>query len=315
MIKTTLRFASLAAVFVLVACTQPTRTLVPLGPSVLTSPPQTVALQIQNYKPQTGNTFQNVFVSNFSVVAKGGNISYSTARDGLTDVIKQQQAINYGFNVSSPESVISGFSDLVLFISGVTAALQTNVVCPSGLMADTANDGFSFNDNRIGGLLTFLGLRDCDKTYLGINLKTYDSNNNGIPDYLELRCGMNPLSPSQAFISSAGDGIKNIDKCRMNLPIVENGNSPSSQLLAYQYSNTINSNGSLNLNIKNIPILNGGQDNFIAVYITELNSTTSVPSLYSAFLILPNGKAGTLLQFNYWTTSAANALNQQIIVP
>ncbi len=302
-------------VFLLSACTKaPTDSLVGLDVAKVAAVPSTVTLIIQNYKPQSGQVYQNLFVSNFSVGVNNGALQYSSARDGMSDALKTSLQSTYGFTTLSPESALSGFQDLVLFKSGITTSQQTTLHCAPSQTGSSSNDILNYNDSRQSNTSMTLGLRDCDKVYLGLNPQLFDNNSNGIPDYLELRCGMNPLNKIQSALSTSADGVTNLEKCRRHIPIAESISTQPNQLYAYNYANSVNPDGSQNFTVSNIPVLNGAQDNFIALYLVETNPTTKASNLYTAFLILKSGQAGQTLTFPYWATSASTFTNQQIII-
>jgi hypothetical protein len=305
----------ITASFLLVGCNA-AEPLNSLDEGVFAAPPETMSVRIMGYVPQAGQTFQNLFVSNFSVNAYQGELHWSTSRDGMSDTLKQSLAANYGFSVLSPESVVIGFADLLLYFAGITTPQQALMFCSSIQSNNSANDAFVYNDARIAGSpSTFLGLRDCDKLYMGLNPQNFDFNKNGIPDYLELRCGMNPLDPNEAFLSTAGDGVSNFDKCKRGIPLAESASTQPNQLFAYQYDTEQNPDGSYNFTVSNIPILNDGDQNFLTFSITESNSTTSNTALYTAFAIVKAGYTGKTLQFNYWATTPAQFTGQEIVVP
>lgn len=301
------------SIVALAACSK-NESLSPLAQGQFALAPQYVTVKIQGYKPQSGNTFQNLFVSNFSVTAKGGQLYYSSARD-MSDSLKQSLANDYGFTLSSPESSVLGFADLLLYQAGVKLSQQTLMTCSSSLQSNTSADGFFYNDDRAGGATTFLGLRDCDKVYMGLNPNKFNYNGNGIPDYLQMRCGLNPLNKNQAFVSTAGDGVANIDKCKRHIPIDENAYTQPNQLFAYNYNNQLNSDGTTTFTVSNIPVMNNGAENFIAFYVTETNSALNTQSVYTAYAVLKDGYAGKTLLINYWALSSATYNNQEIVVP
>jgi hypothetical protein len=306
----TLLFSS----FTLVACSK-SESLTQLPQGEFAAPPEYVTIKIMGYVPQAGDTFQNLFVSNYSVTAKNGQLFLNTARD-MADTFKQSLAASFGFTTLSPESAVAGFADLMLYQAGVNLSQQNLLVCSSSLQASSSNDGLTYNDDRYtGSPITFLGLRDCDKVYLGLNPSKFSYNGSGIPDYLQMRCGLNPLNTNEAFVSTAGDGVQNIDKCKRNIPIDESAYTQPNQLFAYQYNTQHNLDGTTDFTISNIPILNHGDENFVAFYVTEINPSTNTPSLYTAYAVLKNGYNSKTLQFNYWATSSATFYNQEVVVP
>src|SRR5262249_12340296 len=129
------------------------------------------------------------------------------------------------------------------------------------------------------------------------------------------QCGINPLSPGAAFVSTAGDGVANIDKCKAHIPTDENAFTQPNQAFSYKYKVQVNDDGSSDFTISNIPILNGGEGNFIAFYVTETDSQNGAPGVYTAFTVLKNGYANKTLEFPYWATSSSNFFNQEIIAP
>lgn len=307
---------SLVTLIALGGCQQNHEDLASLDLSSMASAPQTMKVLIENYRPQPGHVFQNIFVSNFSVKAAHSQLQWSTSRDGLSDELKTSTAPVFGFSVTSPESTVPGFADLVIYNSGINLSQQNLLYCASSQMGSSSNDVIIYNDTRYPGAPeVHLGLRDCVKSYIGLNPNRFDFNENGIPDYLELRCGLNPQNKTQAFLSTAGDGVANIDKCKMNIPIDESADSQANRLFAYQYSQNALPDGSMSFEIGNIPVLKSGEDNLLVFYITETNLTTRESNLYTAYAVLKAGYAGKTLQFDYWATSPAAFVNQQILVP
>jgi hypothetical protein len=299
------------------ACTQKSsNTLTALEQQQVAPPPQTVTVQLSGYKPATGRSFQNIFVNNFSVKAMQGQLFYSTARDGMPDSLKQAHVADYNFSTTGPESAIPYFSDLMLYLAGITTTSQSLLYCPQASGStpsqtlNSSNDGFTFNDTRISTSnppATFLGLRDCDKLYIGLkNVASFDNDGDGIPDYLELRSGLNPRNPNDSKLSITGDGVSNLEKVKRGIPVDENADSQPNKLFASQYNNTVQADGTTTFKVSNLAVMNGGQDNFISIQLTELNNVTQVPYLYTAFYILPANSVGLIYKFLFWGTANGN---------
>ena len=259
--------------------------------------------------------FQNIFVSNFSIKVSNGQLLPSTARDGFADSMKSSLGSTFGFSLLSPESAVPGFADLVLYNLGIQTSQQSLLHCSSSQSLSTANDMLVYNDARqAGSPATYLGLRDCEKIYLGLKPSLFDNAANGIPDYLKIRCGINTLNKNAAYLSTASDGVTDIEKCKRNIPIDENFYTQPNQLFAYNYSSQLNTDGSIDITISNIPILDGGLNNFIAFYVTESSQSGTGTSLYTAFSVLKAGYASKTIQAPYWATSAGQYFNQEIVV-
>jgi hypothetical protein len=133
-----------------------------------------------------------------------------------------------------------------------------------------------------------------------LNPARFDFDRDGIPDYLELRAGLNPKNANDADLGIAGDSISNIDKVKNNIPIDENALSQANSVFAYQYSTNFSVSGDRDFTIKNIPILNGGKDNFIAIYLTETDLTGAQDYLFSAYTVLRSGANGQTFRITFW---------------
>jgi hypothetical protein len=299
----------------LVNCAKST-TLQTLDEGAFATPPTTMSIVIKGYVPQAGKTFQHLFVSNFSVKAANGKLELSTARDGMADSLKVSLLSSFGFSTLLPESVVTGFADLLLFNMGITSSQQSLMHCGGSQMLSSSNDAISYNDERqVGNSAQFLGLRDCQKIYMGLNPQKFDNAGNGIPDYMKLRCGLTPTNENEAYISTAGDGVANIDKCKRNIPLAESAGTQPNQLFAYRYSTQLNGDGTTDLTVNNIPILNSGENNFIAFYLTETGLSTDAPALYTAFAKIKSGYTNKTLEFRYWASDSTKFFNQEIVVP
>jgi hypothetical protein len=278
--------------------------------------PQMISLEIDNYIPASGHTFKNLFVSNFSVVASRSQLSLSSSKDGLSDTFKDAHTSDYGFSsAGGTDSNSDYFSDLFVYLSGITLLRQSTLFCATSLQGNQSNDAFNYTDTKNLGTSVFIGLHDCEKNYLGLDPTLFDFDGDGIPDYLELRCGLNPKNAKDAALNPAADGITNIEKCKRHLPIDENGKTAGNVALAYQYKSEIatDGTGAYKFTVSNIAILNGGQDNFIALYLTETD-TLQKSYLSTAYIRLGSGVGGTAFKFPYWGTGPTKLTNQEIIL-
>ena len=148
-----------------------------------------------------------------------------------------------------------------------------------------------------------------------MNRFSFDSDGDGIPDYLELQCGLNPDNPNDTLASTAGDGVANLDKCKMNIPLDEDARTLANRFFAYQYNFELKEEGFKTLEVSQIPILNGGLDNFIAIYIVERSIGSNERSLATAFLTLQKDDYGDkIIEFDYWGGSEEFRRNQEILL-
>jgi hypothetical protein len=282
-----------------------------LEKSRVAPPPEIVNLEISNYQPATGRSFRELFAHNFSVKVNEGDLEYSAARDGLSDAEKLELGAAYGFSVGYVDSDGNLFSDLVMYLAGVQRAQQTALFCATNLRASTTTDGFFYTDTRIGGP-AFLGLRDCEKAYLALDPKKFDNDSDGIPDYLELRCGLNPKNPNDVYLIPTGDGVTNLEKCKRQIPLNEDARSQPNQVFAHRYRTEVDAAGRHKFFVENIPVLQSGRDNFLALFLTEYDAGTGATELYSAFLRITPGASGRTLKFDFWGTSSAVARETEI---
>jgi hypothetical protein len=300
---------------ILAACSKG-EALKSLDKNSLVLDPITFNLHIKNYRPQVGKSLQHLFVSNFSVTAKGGGLLYSSARDGLSDQLKISLNPTYGFFPNTPESSVAGFSDLLLYHLGLDLSQQNLVFCSGNQIASSTNDAFIYNDTRPGGSAdTVLGLRDCQKIYMGLNPNKFDNAGNGIPDYLKLRCGLNPANKNEAYLSTAGDGISNLEKCKRHLPITESSNSMANRALAYVYTSQLNSDGTMDFWVNNIAVSDDGAENFLAIYITETSDTNQGPGLVTGYARVSSRLEGQTVDVDYWGTGSNPLTNREIVIP
>ena len=306
--------ATLIAALSTTACTmQPT--LNRLVAAQVANPPETISVKISGYVTPPGRVFKNLFVSNYSVKAAKGQLTYSTARDGLGDDVKTALTADYGFSISSVDSSSAGFGDLLTYLAGVKLPAQKLLYCGPTQATNTSNDGISYMDARYpGSPPAFLGLRDCAKLFLGLDPNKFDYDGDGIPDYLELRCGLNPKNPNDVNLAIAGDPMTNLEKCKSHIPADESSLSQPNKLFAYNYHTDTHLDATKDFTVSNIPVLNGGVDNLIVFYITEVDQQSNRQYFYSAYLLMKSGFVGRTAQIKYWGLNPVTAQNQELVL-
>jgi hypothetical protein len=289
--------------------------LAPLAEVQIIKPFDAISLEIGNYKVIPGREFRHLFVSNFSVKVTQGGLEYSTARDGLHDKLKTSLEAEYGFTTDFADWNGDGFSDLLMFLSGITVANQSTLFCGPQQRLSSSNDSFVYMDNRQPGAANqLIGLRDCEKVFLQLNPAQFDFDKDGIPDYLEVRNGLNPKNASDANANISADGLSNIEKVKRNIPIDLTDKLEKNQTYAYDYKTEIDSSGTRTFNIKNIPVLRGGIENFLAFYLIETDAATQQDYLYTAYMIIDRASAEGHFKFPFWASDpSANKTNQEIL--
>ena len=284
--------ALLLTLVVCCACTP--ASVVPLAIQDAAPPKQNrVSYAITNYCATAGNTFGDMFLINSSYVISGGQIQLDSDRDGVPDPLDNNSSL--GITPNNTFSTPNGFGDLPIFATGITvnsqALLMTYAGCPNPNL-DSDGDGLS----------------DCaESALLKTNPGSFDSDGDGIPDDLELRFGLNPLDPSDAQLNATGDGVSNIQKIKMQLPLRE-AITPGMQAYAHAYqvqalANNSNGQSCFNLTVTNIPVVNVANGNLIISYILEKStsgsSTTSV-KLNRCCSVVPSATADSTTISEAW---------------
>ena len=218
--------------------------------------PKTVSVRIKNYCPHTGvdtknnpvtYTFADIYALNASSASLPTGFAPSLARDGLGDQFKTDPSNQSKYNLSyrKADTNNDGFSDLIMVYLGIITSSQ-----PTLPYCDRSQSPFPDYDGD--------GLNDCEEALIGTDPKLADTDNDGIPDYLEVRFGMNPTNSADAIQSPDGDGISNLEKVKMNLPIGQFADdSFKARALKYTIQNlgTKNSPSCFDLKVSNIPIM------------------------------------------------------------
>lgn len=261
-------------------------------------PPDTITVEVKNYCPAQGRSFRNLFVSNFSTRVYQGELLLDTDRDGVPDRTEEKFASTLGLSKNAYDTNNNGYSDLTRYLAGLDLLQQSFLRCDD--VGDDDGDGIFYDDPQTGQTGRFVGLNNCEEKRLSkTNSADFDSDKDGIPDYLELRCNLNPKDPVDAQIITSNDGISNLEKCKRNIPIDESYDNPAIPLHEYRYSQQFNSNSNcFDFKITNIPVLNKGDGNFIALYLTEQSGSLQ-NYLYTAFHVLQGNVVGSTVMIQF----------------
>ncbi len=108
------------------------------------------------------------------------------------------------------------------------------------------------------------GLLNCEEAFVGTDPKVFDTDEDHIPDLVELRNGLDPLDPTDAQASAANDGIRNIDAIREHKnPLVPDPENSSANIhYLYEVSaapSTADGATCYNVSASNIELFSNGQ--------------------------------------------------------
>jgi hypothetical protein len=243
-------------------------------------PYPTVTVEVQNYcpyyDPNTNDkqnfSLKDVFVYNSSASWDGtvpNNWTTDFDRDGLSDNFELLLTNINTFGVSwlYADTSNNGYSDLVKVRQGILSG----AFMPScNSLTDTDGDG----------------LNDCEENYLGTQASEADTDQDGIPDYIEYRFGMNPNDPNDTNISPTGDGYTNYQKAKWGVPAQMYMTAANVQLMTvYKTSTYANASiPSLNcytFDISNIPVLPVVNGNLVQIQVVEDNQYPATGGLTS----------------------------------
>ena len=232
------------------------------------APQKMITYTIHDFCPAAGNTFNEIFLINSSYVLTGGQIQVDSDRDGVPDFLDNDPDL--GITRYDAFSNANWFGDLSIFATGANLKTQNMIMasssCPNPLQ-DTDGDG----------------IPDCAETLLiKSDPKNFDTDGDGIPDELELRFGLNPLDPSDAQLNLSGDGISNLKKVKMQIPLRETS-TPTISQYAHQYTvtplaPTPTCATPFDLKVSQIPIIGVNNGNLIISYILERSAAAGSSS-------------------------------------
>ena len=177
-------------------CSHPTLALPPV-------PPKSVALKLTGYCPQGGRVFQEVFAYNASSIMKKDHFVPDYDRDGLSDEVELDIVLRdeYDIHVGSADANGDYYSDLINISLGYDKDNQFRLsVCD-----------LDYNDTDLDGL------SDCEEMVLGIDRLDPDSDQDGIPDGLEVRNRLNPLDPIDSKSDLDRDNLTNLEEVKKKI--------------------------------------------------------------------------------------------------
>lgn len=230
----------------------------------LVNPPQqaTVSLRIINYCPNNGFSYSETFALNTSSSLEANNWVTDTDRDGLSDREESQPSTISTFNIGplSADTDNDSYSDLVVHFLGLIATSQASLTTCLSTTTDTDSDG----------------LTDCEERVLRTDQLKPDSDDDGIPDGLEVRFGTNPLDNADSISDSDHDGVGNLQEIKANTPIsVTNDTVTNSRAVQYSLSQS-DAAPCYTVEVSNIPLMDVTNGNVMKVMVTESKSVVGV---------------------------------------
>ncbi|NQZ00465.1 MAG: hypothetical protein HRT45_07330 [Bdellovibrionales bacterium] len=228
------------------------------------TPPKSVNVAVKGYCPNPGSSFKEAFASNHSAVLVQDSFRPDWDRDGLADETERDEQLkqDYEISLSTPDSNGDYYSDLINIRLGYDRDNQFRLApCDSG-----------FNDFDLDGLT------DCEEEVLQTDALYPDSDDDGIPDGVEVRSLLNPSDVADAQLDPDQDGKTNLVEVKENTPVKESANKYTSKLsLSYDLVTYPQGNDTdcYDVIVNNIPVMNVTNGNYVRIYLTETRVAVS----------------------------------------
>jgi len=267
--------------------------LVPLLTRALPPKQKTVTLLVRHYCATPNYRYKDAIASNYSAKVDKGIIVSDFDRDGIPNLYDVDSKLNIAFNFRDTNA--DGYSDLLMLLGGFTAEAQDNLkLCPA-IYQDTDKDG----------------LTDCEENnLLHTDPQKLDTDGDGIPDFLEVRSGMNPLDPYDGFQDLDLDGYVNSVEVKMNTPLAESP-LPEAYDLAFHYEKKrtdLEDLACFDLEVKNVPVVNVSNGNLIVFFFIE-EDKYGLPFILAYNVIVPRSQPDqSLVELEYSALTEGGAL-------
>jgi len=249
----------------IMSCQEQKSPLLPLVQEGLKANQKTVTLKMNNYCLNASMEASGFFAINMSMKVEDGGAYIDFDRDGIPNYRDEGIALNIALD--DGDSNDDGYSDLMIFLAGISAPEQVH-------LQSKCEDHTADSDHD--------GLTDCEETLLKTSLVNFDTDGDGIPDYLEVRFGLDPLDAIDASLDTDGDGVNNFNEVKANTPVDESNHNGIIKALEMKYDTfqtTTLPQVCYSYQISNVSIVASSNANMIRLYFiekqkTNLNNTT-----------------------------------------
>jgi len=258
-------------------------TLAPLEHFQEVEPRKTVSLRINNYCPLVGNRFVEFFATPFSYAILDKKIAVDYDRDGIPNVRDISDSLN--LHPRRRDTNLDGYHDLLMLLSGIHVTSQANIKPCLQIHEDTDNDG----------------LTDCEEDFLGTDKESYDTDGDTIPDYLELRVGLNPTNSIDARQDSDIDGVLNLEEVKEHTPVLEmNDKIVEGYALIYKTIPAQNGTSCGDFLVENIALVSVSNGNLVQLYFIEESPNEASRQFISKNIVISKDqKSGETLEYEY----------------
>lgn len=217
---------------------------------------KTFQVKISTFCPKQGSNFADTFAHNFSAPLEYDHHEPDSDADGLTDEYEKTSnlASVYNFRPEKADTNDDGYSDFLVNLLG----------------RDVYSQGFFKTCNQKGQDTDQDGISDCEEDLVKTDPDDPDSDDDGLPDGIEVRFGTNALDPVDSFLDPDQDGFSNLEELKNNTPInYSNDLHIESKKYSYKVITKMEQNTECyEITISNIPHMDIEQ-NMVKVFVLE----------------------------------------------
>jgi hypothetical protein len=214
-----------------------------------------INISIIDYCIKNEKEYIDLYASNYSAKLDQDKLLVDFDRDGLPNSYDSDE--KYAISPLKYDTNQDGYRDLLVYLSGIDIENQQYLKICDDFEQDTDKDG----------------LTDCEENnFIRSDPNNFDTDNDGIPDELEIMNNLNPNDPNDAYQDLDDDGIINSEEVRLHTPI-NLSNNKNLKKLEYQYNVSLSKlkldSRCYNININNISLVDVKNGNLIKFNIIE----------------------------------------------